>query len=122
MEKISINIEDIVPMTDKGGKIYIIASPKTTGNKNLIMGIGITPAGEKVKRHVHEYSEETFYVLSGKGEIEIEGENIVFKEGMLVRVPQGKEHEVTNIGDSELVVIFASAPLAPNDVAGHKEV
>ncbi|PRX23127.1 putative monooxygenase [Orenia metallireducens] len=120
-EKIAMSLKENTPLLDKGGEIHVLLSPKNTGNKNLIMGLGKTPVNEKVLAHVHSYSEECFYVIQGQGTLHLAGdESIEFEEGMAVRVPQGVEHWVENTGDVELQVIFSSAPLAPTPSQGHQ--
>lgn len=118
--KYKVEMSEIKPLVDKGGEIYVLLSPKTVGMKNLIMGMGITPANEKVVRHVHNYSEECFFVVQGRGKLHLDnGVEEEFRPGSAVRVPQGVAHWIENTGFEELRVIFASAPLAPSPEAGH---
>lgn len=121
--KYKVNIKDVKPLTDKGGKVYILISPKTVGSKNGIMGKGITPVNGTVAEHVHNYSEENFFVIKGKGKVYFgTGEVIDFEAGSAVCVPQGARHRVENTGDEDLEVIFASGPLAPSPKLGHVNI
>jgi putative monooxygenase len=116
-----IKTEDVEPMTDKGGEVILLLSPKTTGMKNLIMGVGITPVNGEVAEHVHDYGEECFFVIQGKGKLYLEDEEVIdFEEGSAVRVPQGVRHRVVNTGPDILKVVFATAPLAPVATVGHR--
>lgn len=116
-----VGMTDVKPMTDKGGEVFLLLSPKTVDMQQLIMGVGITPVNEEVAEHVHDYGEECFFVTQGKGRLYLEtGEEIDFEKGSAVRVPQGVRHRVKNMGEEELIVVFATAPLAPTAGAGHR--
>lgn len=116
-----VDIKNIQPLTEKGGEIFVLLSPKTVGTENLIMGRGVTPVGAIVKKHVHNYSEELFWVEQGEGVIYYStGERVHFHAGMAVRVPKGIEHWIENTGSTDLIVTFASAPLAPRSKDGDK--
>lgn len=112
---------DVKPITDKGGEIYVLLSPKTAQTSEMIMGVATVPVGINVVEHVHDYSEECFFVLQGKGTLHLEdGEAVEFESGWAVRVPRGKRHWIENTGTEEIRVVFAAAPLAPTAKAGDK--
>lgn len=105
---------DVKPITDKGGEIYVLLSPKTVQTAEMIMGVSIVPIGEHVIEHVHDYSEECFFVLQGKGILYFDNEEKVdLAPGWAVRVPRGRRHRIENTGSEDLRVVFAAAPLAP---------
>ncbi len=55
--------------------------------------------------HTHKNHEELYFFLSGKGEYQVDGENIPVKEGTVVRVaPEGKR-TVHNNGTEPLVML-----------------
>lgn len=113
-------LEKIEPIKDMGGQVYILLSPAKTGNTCMIMGYAVTPVGEYVKEHIHQESEECFFVIRGKGMISFEtGENISFKQNDAVRVPKNLSHTIKNTGEEPLCVVFASSPLATTMAAGH---
>ena len=115
--------EDVQPITDKGGEIHILISPKTVGSQQLIMGTATVPVGTTVKAHVHDYGEECFYVLSGCGQLYLESIGTIdFQQGSAVRIPQGIIHSIKNTGEEDILVVFATAPLAPTAVAGHRDM
>jgi putative monooxygenase len=114
-------LSEIEPKVDKGGEVYVMLSPKNVGMENLIMGLAITPIGKNVVEHVHNYSEECFFVIQGSGKVHLEdGEEIVFSKDSAVRVPKGVKHWIENTGDEDIKVVFSSAPLAPTHEKGHK--
>ena len=114
------DLQDILPMKDKGGDIYIMLSPGNTGNENMIMGYAVTPVGEIVKAHCHPASEECFFTVKGQGSVLFEsGDIIEFKQNEAVRIPKKVVHTIKNTGSEELCVLFASAPLAHSMEVGH---
>lgn len=115
-------VNETLPMKDKGGDIYILLSPKNTGNENMIMGYAITPSGTGVKEHKHPKSEECFFVIKGKGRVFFEnGEVLDFEEHDAVRIPRNVKHAIENTGDNDLCVVFASGPLAKTMESGHEQ-
>jgi len=39
-----------------------------------------------------------------------------------VRIPPKSVHSIENTGDCEMVVVFATSPLAPRPDIGHREI
>jgi len=114
---------DVEPITDKGGVIHVLVSPKTVGSRNLILGTATVPVGVTIKTHVHDYGEESFYVLHGHGKVHLENaESVEFHPGSAVRIPQGVTHSIENTSDEEVLVVFATAPLAPKAESGHRNL
>lgn len=105
---------------DRGGEIHVLISPTSVQSTQMIMGTATVPVGGSVLLHQHPHSEECFYVLQGKGEITVEGVGTVpFQPGEAVLTPQGSTHSIVNVGDEEIRVVFAAAPLAPSPAEGH---
>jgi putative monooxygenase len=118
--KLAIGPKDVPTIEDRGGEIHVLISPTSVGATKMIMGTATVPVGGKVLKHLHPHSEECFYVLRGRGEIVFEGIGAVpFEAGQAVLTPQGKAHSIYNVGDEEILVVFASGPLAPSPKEGH---
>ncbi|MGG2119885.1 cupin domain-containing protein [Bacillus bombysepticus] len=123
MRKYTITENEVETLTDKEGEIKILVSPKTVQSTELIMGIADIPVGEKIKKHVHDYGEECFYVLQGEGCVELEGiRRIDFSAGSAVIIPKGIVHSIENTCNEVLKVVFATAPLAPTASIGHRNI
>ena len=55
--------------------------------------------------HTHKTHEELYFILSGKGEYQVDGVNIPLQEGSVVRVsPEGKR-TIHNNGTEPMVVL-----------------
>jgi quercetin dioxygenase-like cupin family protein len=69
------------------------------------------PAGESVRpAHSHPHSEELIYILSGSGEVMVEGEVEPVRAGTAVLFEEGKVHMLRNSGDEEMKVACFFAP------------
>ena len=51
-------------------------------------------AGQATRRHQHRRSEEIYFVLEGRGEMELEGERRGLGPGDAVLIPAGAWHEI----------------------------
>ena len=52
------------------------------------------PAGGETERHYHKLSEELYYLLDGKGLMEIEGEEREVGPGDAILIPSGAWHQI----------------------------
>ncbi len=57
--------------------------------------------GGNSPRHSHNYEHEIF-VLKGDGKIFIDGEDYLISNNFFVYVPPNKEHQIINIGETDL--------------------
>lgn len=55
--------------------------------------------------HTHKNHEELYFVLSGKGEYQVDGVNIPLQEGSVVRVAPAGKRTIHNNGSEPLVVL-----------------
>jgi len=66
----------------------------------------VFPAGEIAPAHRHADMGEVFFVLSGSGEMRIDGETFQLRPGVCVLVEPLEAHEIENTGDEELVITY----------------
>jgi len=66
--------------------------------------------GQATERHYHAESEELYYVLSGEGEMKIDGERGAVGPGDAILIPAGAWHQITASGGSRLVFLCCCAP------------
>ncbi len=77
--------------------------------KHFVQGfVTIYPNGS-VPSHDHN-EEETYTIISGKGEMTVGDETKVVGDGDVIYIPSGKNHILKNIGDKELLMMFVYAP------------
>lgn len=68
-------------------------------------GILFYEPGETMTPHKHSNLDEIFYVVSGKGIINIDGEDIAIKENDVMLSQHDESHGFTNNGDVKLVIL-----------------
>lgn len=61
--------------------------------------------GEEVEYHMHVGESETFYILSGQGIYNDNGDKVEVAPGMVTFTPSGQGHSIKNTGDEMLVFI-----------------
>ena len=86
----------------------ILISGERGPSSGLVMGIAEFPTGTRLLLHHHE-PEETYYVISGHGHIEIDGHESEIGPGSAVYIPSNAKHAVRCIGTEPLVFIFSFA-------------
>lgn len=116
-----ISENDVVAVTERGGRIKVLASPGTLGTTQLILGIAALGPGEEILEHVHDYGEEVIYVIKGSGMFYIDDEKFSFEKGNAFVVRRGQRHRIVNEGPEDIAMVFSSAPLAPSKDRGHRD-
>ena len=61
--------------------------------------------GEEVEYHMHVGESETFFILSGKGIYNDNGNEVEVASGMVTLTPSGQGHSIKNTGDEMLSFI-----------------
>jgi len=103
------NREVQVPFTTKDGSTIIsLLDLANAPVKNQSLAEARIPAGGSTQRHYHKECEEFYYVLSGRGRMEIDGEVEAVGPGDAVLIPAGAWHEI--IAEEELVFLCCCAP------------
>ncbi|HEX4995489.1 MAG TPA: cupin domain-containing protein [Methylomirabilota bacterium] len=62
--------------------------------------------------HVHEVAENLYYILQGKGIVELDGVRHVVEPHMVVHIPPGVRHGIFNTGLEDLVFLVVASPPA----------
>jgi mannose-6-phosphate isomerase-like protein (cupin superfamily) len=62
--------------------------------------------------HVHEVAENIYYVLQGRGIVELDGKRHLVEPHMVVHIPAGVRHGIFNTGLEDLIFIVAASPPA----------
>ena len=93
-----------------------------TGVHTQLVIMTIPPGGE-IGLETHEHNDQILNFLSGTGEAFVGGETTAVKQGDLVVVPAGTEHNFTNTGPNPLVLstVYGPPDHAPGTVHTTKE-
>lgn len=118
---------NIIDLRDTEGRTY----PARRETKNLVGGMAplraegfcmgqavLAPEGGQVPWHNHE-QEEVYFILQGTGEMCIGETRRVLRAGQAVYIPPRAYHQLTNIGDEPLRMMYCYAPAG--DVAHWKQ-
>lgn len=92
--------------------------PGAGGSSRFEVIYGEIAPGGQADPHVHQIQEQAIYVLTGKGEVEIEGRRYVVGPQDFIYLPPGTTHKVTPLEESslKLLIIYApplSSPVSP---------
>jgi mannose-6-phosphate isomerase-like protein (cupin superfamily) len=103
------NRETQEPFTTKDGSTIIsLLDLANAPVKNQSLAEARVPTGRSTQRHYHKDSEEFYYVLSGRGRMEIDGEVRTVGAGDAVLIPAGSWHGIAAM--EELVFLCCCAP------------
>ena len=64
--------------------------------------------------HVHEVAENIYYILQGRGIVELDGEKRLVEPHMVIHIPPGVRHGIFNTGLEDLVFVVVASP--PSDM------
>jgi mannose-6-phosphate isomerase-like protein (cupin superfamily) len=69
----------------------------------------LDPGGGQVPWHNHD-QEEIYFVIEGEGEMCLGAERQILSAGQAVYIPPGVFHQITNLGDTPLHMIYCYGP------------
>ena len=98
--------EDANLATGTGIRWKLLVAGERTESEGLVTGIAEIAPGAALMRHHHEPA-ETYYILSGQGEMEIEGRTRALGPGSAVYIPPDARHTVRCTGAEPLVFVFS---------------
>ena len=87
-------------------KILIVG--ERTPSRGLVLGFAQVAPGAQLLPHHHE-PEETYYIVSGQGEMEIENEATAVGPGCAIYIPANARHALRRTGSEPLVLVFTFA-------------
>jgi len=106
-----ITLEDAPIQELEGRQMYMLITPKTIKSENISMMLIKVKQGQTVRPcHSHPTSEETIYIIQGKGEAWIDEEIFAFKAGSAIIFPRGAKHMIRNTGNNKLEVLCVFSP------------
>ncbi len=94
--------------TADGSRIRSILDLSNAPVKNQSLAEASVPAGTCTSRHYHRASEEFYFILEGRGTMEIDGESQNVAPGDAILIPAGAWHQIT--ADDDLRFLCCCAP------------
>jgi quercetin dioxygenase-like cupin family protein len=105
----------VVRMPGEGKEVTLAGQPMAflvTGEhtKHTSMFDWTIPAGFSTGLHVHRVQEETFYVLEGECEWQVDGQLVSARPGTYLFLPPGVPHDIRNVSDKPARVLMTVSP------------
>jgi mannose-6-phosphate isomerase-like protein (cupin superfamily) len=105
------NIEDVAAFTTKDGSEIreLLAHRNSCIRAQSLAEARIAP-GQVTAAHYHPRCEEIYYVLEGRGEMQIGDELKTVGVGDAIAIPPGAIHQIRNVGDLVLKILCCCSP------------
>ncbi|MEA2612984.1 MAG: hypothetical protein QOI52_943 [Chloroflexota bacterium] len=101
-----VSLEDVPPIDLPGGSwSRVILTGDRVGSSSAL-GFSSFAAGTSTANLSHA-TEELAYVLTGQGELRLEGETVPYAAGSALFIPAGVWHVVANTGDEPVTMVFS---------------
>jgi mannose-6-phosphate isomerase-like protein (cupin superfamily) len=106
-----VNMAAAPPFTTKdGSEIRELLAHRNSAIRNQSLAEARLPAGTATSPHFHPRAEEIYFLLEGRGRMQIEEDVREVGPGDAIAIPPGERHQITNVGDSTLRFLCCCAP------------
>jgi mannose-6-phosphate isomerase-like protein (cupin superfamily) len=96
--------------TADGSTIRELLGLPTAPVRNQSLAEATLEPGEATERHYHAEAEEIYYVVEGRGEMELDGERRLVGVGDAVLIPPGAWHQILAWDEGQLRFLCCCAP------------
>lgn len=111
-----INRNEVEPFVTKdSSEIREILAPTNSSIMNQSLAEAILAPGLGTDEHYHPKAEEIYYVLDGRGRMQIEDDVREVEPGDGIAILPGMKHRIWNIGGSDLVFLCCCSPAYNHD-------
>lgn len=111
-----LRADDIRPFThpeEPGYRSQHVLGSETSGTHDLLLNRGTVLAGQSLTGGNHPNNDEIYYIVSGHGVVDLDGDpstgegGLTYRvePGMVVFVPAGTYHRLRNETDADLVIL-----------------
>lgn len=101
--------------TKDGSEIRELLAHRNSCVRHQSLAEARLPPGAATAPHFHPQAEEIYYLLEGRGRMQIEGDVQEVGPGDAVAIPPGARHQITNIGNETLRFLCCCAPAYEHD-------
>ncbi len=110
------NIDEVPAFTTKdGSEIRELLAHRNSCICQQSLAEARLPVGRATTPHFHPKTEEIYYILAGRGRMEVDGQFGDVGPGDAVAIPPGAPHQITNTGDVILQFLCCCAPPYEHD-------
>ena len=111
-----ISRDRVQPFATKDSSlIREIVHPQHSPARNQSLAEATLSPGRATVAHFHARSEEIYYILSGRGEVSLNGAASTCEAGTAIVIAPGVPHQIRNTGECDLVFLCACAPPYSHD-------
>ena len=111
-----VNRNDVKAFITKDrSEIREILSPRNSIIKAQSLAEARVTPGQATNEHYHVKTEEIYYILQGKGLMEIDGEKQNVKAFDGIAIPPRARHKIINTGDEDLIFLCCCVPAYEHD-------
>lgn len=105
------------PFVTPSGEIIAEMIGKAVGDDaNHSLARIVIPNGKSSNLHYHKVTEETYFILKGEAEMQVNGKKFKLIPGQACYLEPGDIHQVHNEGEADLVFLAFCAPAwVPDD-------
>lgn len=97
-------------ITKDGSEIRELLSYRNSCIRNQSLAEARLPPGGSTQGHHHVRAEEIYYILEGRGKMQVADETQEVGPGDAIAIPPGVYHKITNVGDCVLRFLCCCAP------------
>jgi mannose-6-phosphate isomerase-like protein (cupin superfamily) len=93
----------------------VLFSPKIQGVGSATIGTVTIPPAGKSDPHSHERSDEFWIVITGRGKVIADGNEVEVDPGMIAYAPAKSTHQIVNTGKETLHAYWIIVPPGPEE-------
>ena len=90
---------------------FLVTGAESSGGCFIVEGM--VPPGGGPPRHIHQFEDESFYLLEGTATFQAGGQTIHAKPGDFIHIPRGTVHSLTNDGKVPARALVVISPARP---------
>lgn len=105
-----IRAGDMIENPVTGERLLFHKTSSETNGEAVVFETFVEPNGFVAAAHVHPYQDERFEILSGQLALELDGKEIIAREGDVIVVPRGSAHKFWNAGEETVRFIAEVRP------------
>jgi mannose-6-phosphate isomerase-like protein (cupin superfamily) len=106
-----VNVAAAPPFTTKdGSEIRELLAHRNSAIRNQSLAEARLAVGAPTAPHFHPRAEEIYFLLEGRGRMQVEGDVREVGPGDAIAIPPGARHQIVNCGDGPLRFLCCCAP------------
>jgi len=104
LTRVPLDAAESIELPNGSWSRMLVTAARVDGNASSL-GYSVFTPGTVLAPVRHE-AEEVAYVVSGSGELRLDGESVEFRAGDALHIPAGVWHAVANTGAEDVAMVF----------------